>query len=378
MRKHADRRPQAVNYNLLKCLAIFMVIAVHMLAVVELMPAGDIRAYRIHEIVRTFLLTSNGLFFMISGRFLLEHYDGRIGRFYWKRTVKIGIPVLLAAFFYYWYVYGRNGMGASFWKGFVKDFLQCRIQGYFWFVFALAGFYLAVPFLARMLGNMSRREKAILTGVTVVYFFVQNLYQIFGLEMALTSYPFYSWLFYCVLGYLLDSLTLSGKQKKLVILAGGLAFLISAWEICFWNRENPAIHNYSVTMILLTGAVYLAVTTYGKRFAESCAGVITFISRRSFYIYLMHGITQFWISGKLSGYLTGNPTAGFFSDGAGAAIRAASGGGALARLWLLWLGLSILSYGLALGIGCVLDWIYEPLAGKLMQLKWPFGKGNAK
>lgn len=378
MTEHNITRPQAANYNLLKSLAIFMVIAVHMLAVVELMPAGNIRAYRIHEIVRTLLLTSNGLFFMISGRFLLEHYDGRIGQFYWKRTVKIGIPVLMAAFFYYWYVYGRSGMGLSFWKGFVKDFLQCHIQGYFWFVFALAGFYLAVPFLAAMFRNMSRREKAVLIGVTAAYFFIQNLYQIFELEMALTSYPFYSWLFYCVLGYLLDSLELSGRQKKMLILAGGLAFLVSAWEICFWNRENPSIHNYSVTMILLTGAVYLAVTTYGKRFAERWAVVINFISRRSFYIYLMHGITQFWLGEKLSRYLMGNPAAGFFSDGAGAAIRAVPGNGALARLWLLWFGLSVLSYGMALAIGCVLDWIYEPLSGKLIRLKWPFGRGNVK
>ena len=59
------------NYDLVKVLAIFMVVAVHMLNVVDLMPPGDVRAYGIHEVVRTFLLTSNGLFFMVSGRFLL-------------------------------------------------------------------------------------------------------------------------------------------------------------------------------------------------------------------------------------------------------------------------------------------------------------------
>lgn len=378
MIKHTNTRPQAANYNLLKSLAIFMVIAVHMLSVAELMPAGDVRAYRIHEVIRTILLTSNGLFFMISGRFLLEHYDGRIGRFYWKRVVKIGIPVLLTAFFYYWYVYGRNGIGFSFWKGFVKDFLQCHIQGYFWFVFALAGFYLAVPFLARMFAAMSQREKRILTCITMAYFFIQNLYQIFSLEMVLTSYPFYSWLFYCILGYLLDSMELSGKEKNWLIRTGGLAFLVSAWEICFWERENPAIHNYSVTMILMTTAIYLAVTTYGAHVAERFSDVINFITRRSFYIYLMHGITQFWLGEWISRYLAGNPTAGLISDGAGTVIRAVPESGGLARLWLLWLGLSIISYGMALGIGCALDWIYGPVSKRLIGIKWPIREGDVK
>ncbi len=366
MTKSAGARPQAANYNLLKILAIFMVVAVHMLSVVELMPPGDIWAYRVHEVVRTVLLTSNGLFFMISGRFLLEHYDGKMGRFYWKRLVKIGIPVLLAAFFYYWYVYGRNGMGYSFWKGFVKDFLQCHIQGYFWFVFALAGFYLAVPFLAGMFRGMGQKEKAVLAIVSIVYFFIQNLYQIFGLEMALTSYPFYSWLFYCVLGYLLDSIGLSQGQKKKLILAGAAAFLVSSWEICFWKRENPSIHNYSATMILMTAAVYLTVTTYGKKFAERFSGCIHLIARRSFYIYLMHGITQFWLGGMASKFLTENPRFGFSCDGAGAVIKAVPGSGSLAGLWLLWLGLSLASFGLAFGIGCILDRLYEPVSRRLM------------
>lgn len=351
------KQEQLVQYNLLKILAVFMVIAVHMMNVVELVPQGNQNALRFHEVIRTLLLTSNGLFFMVSGRFLLENYHGGMGRFYWKRFVKIGIPVLAASLFYYVYVYGRNGLSLHFWKGLLTDLLQSRIQGYFWFVYALAGFYLAVPFLSRMFANMGKGEKGALTGITLAYFGLQNLYQIFGLEMVFTSYLFYSWVFYCILGYLLDSFKLTKRQIKLVILAGILAFLVSSWEICFWKRENPALHNYSVTMILMTSAVYLAVTVYGRKMAERFSGVIQAIAKRSFYIYLMHGLTQITIGAKLTG-------------GMGKVLEGTDAG--LSVRWGYWLGMSVVSFVLASAIGCVLDWLYEPFSRYLLNA----GKGK--
>ena len=342
MKKEGSSR--LVNYDLVKVLAIFMVVAVHMLNMVELMPPGDVWAYRIHEVIRTLLLTSNGLFFMVSGRFLLEHYRGQAGRFYWKRLVKIGIPVALASLFYYVYVYGGNGMGAKFWKDFVRDFWQSHIQGYFWFVFALAGFYLAVPFLSAMFRGLKRRELWLLFGVSLGYFFLQSLYQILGWEMVFTTYPFYSWIFYCILGYLLDALQLTRRQRKGFLGLGAAAFLISAWEVCFWHRENPVLHNYSVTMILMTSAFYLGLTEAGKRLKGIGAGMVSFLSVRSFYLYLMHGLTQYIV-------------AGWAGEGAAG--------------WGMWLVMSVASFGLALLLSIPLEWAYRPLSAWLCGL----GKG---
>lgn len=335
-------KEQLASYNLLKIMAIFMVVAVHMMHVVPLVGDGDIRAFRFHEAVRTLLLTSNGLFFMTSGRFLIEGYDGRMGRFYRRRAVKIGLPVLAASLFYYVYVYGRNGMSLELWKTFVKDLLQSQIQGYFWFVYALAGFYLAVPFLARMFAGMEKKEKCALLGISLAFFFVQNLYQIAGLEMVFTSYPFYSWVFYCILGYLIDSLEMTGRQKGYWVLAGVCAFFVAVWEICFWEKENPALHNYSLTMILMTTGVYLLVTSFGKGIGERFSSLIQAVSGPSFYLYLMHGFTQYLLSDWFSGL-----------------ISQVDGG---ASGWFLWLGLSVFSFGLAWGMGWLLERAYRPAA----------------
>lgn len=62
MGENNERQPLS-SYNLLKIMAVFMVVAVHMMNVVELVPPGDLRAFHLHEVVRTVLLTSNGLFY---------------------------------------------------------------------------------------------------------------------------------------------------------------------------------------------------------------------------------------------------------------------------------------------------------------------------
>lgn len=176
---------------------------------------------------------------------------------------------------------GRNGL--FFLEGICKRFPSKSYPGISVVCLYPSRILSGCSFFGEIVFFSGKKERAALTGITILYFFVQNLYQIFELEMAFTSYPFYSWIFYCILGYLLDSMELTGKQKNRLILSGIPAFLVSAWEVCFWERENPALHNYSLTMIVMTTAVYLTVTTYGKPLAQSFAKGINWIAGRSFF-----------------------------------------------------------------------------------------------
>lgn len=287
----AGERPMLAHYTLLKILAIFMVMSIHMQDVVTILELGNPTSELLHTAVNTILNTCNGLFFMLSGRFILTSYQGGPGSFYWKRLVKIGLPVLTASIFYY---IGAHGWptDADYGKTFLWDFMQSHIAGYLWFVYALAGFYLAAPFLAVMFRHLGRREHSWLLWVTMAYFLVQNYYQIRQFEMALTSYPFYSWVFYCILGYMLDYLMLTRRQKMGFLLAGGAALAYSCWEQLHPLWINPAIYNYSPTMILLCCAAYLAVTSAFSGLKGAPARAVNFIGRYLFFIYLFHGFTQ--------------------------------------------------------------------------------------
>ena len=332
-----------VNYNLLRILAIFFVIATHMLSGVWIADAQtDPMAWHIREIIRTVTLTSNGLFFMLSGRFILEKFDGNIPDFYWKRLVKIGIPAFFAAFLYYTQNHGL-AVSPAYFKDFIKAFLQAQIVGYLWFVLALAGFYLAVPFLWRMFQSMTKRELWWLLAVSLFYFAIQNLYQIFHMEQMLTSYLFYSWVIYCILGYLLDRLELSRQQIRGFLALGLAGFVMTSAEEIFFTGRNPALFNYAPSMIFMCMAIYLLVTRYGSVLTKRLEKPINFVSRYTFFIYLFHGMThnlifQYAVKPGIPGY----------------------------GAWLL---LSLLSFCLALGISIpIYHILYQPLCRLLLTL----------
>lgn len=286
-----SEKKQYASYNLLKVMAVFMVISVHMLNLVPVSNGTSFLSGYMQEVLRTLLYTSNGLFFMLSGRFILESYNGKPGEFYWKRFVKIGIPVILVSAFYY-----ASQIPFSFTldyiKSFTKAFLQNEIIGYLWFVYALAGFYLSVPFLYPMFKGMQKRELRWLLGISLAFFLFQNLYEIMGLTIVIKCFPFYSWIFYCMLGYLLDHIELNNRQKKFAAVVGILCFCVSGLEKYWMPGRNPSIHDYSLTMIGICAGIYLSVTYFGRRAAEKIEIPINLLCRYSFFVYLFHGQAQ--------------------------------------------------------------------------------------
>ena len=288
----ASEKKVLTNYNLLRIMAIIMVISTHMLGQTYIADAAtEPVRWHVREIIRTLTLTCNGLFFMLSGRFILEKKFDNIWGFYWDRIVKMGIPVFLVTTFNYIYIFGFSP-DMAYLKNYIKLFFQAKVLGYLWFVFALAGFYLAAPFIARMLRNMPVSEKKILLAVSFVWFVVEDLYHLERMEMVFTSYIFYSWAFYCVLGYLLDTMELSKRQKHILILSGFAGLIISSLEEFYIPGQNAYIHDYAPSMILMTVAVYIAVTEYGNVISRRLEKIINFVARYIFFVYLFHGFTQ--------------------------------------------------------------------------------------
>ena len=86
--------------------------------------------------------------------------------------------------------------------------------------------------------------------------------------------------------------------------------------------------------------------------------MIHFVAGRSFWIYLMHGLTQNWLAGWLN--------EGWLGDGIFGGSRPWMNGGAAG--WGCWFVLSVLSFVMALGIGCVLDVVYKPVSRWLLKM----------
>ena len=330
------------NYNLLRILAIFLVISTHMLSGVWIAdPASQSMAWHVREIIHTAALSCNGLFFMLSGRFILERFDGNIPAFYWKRFIKIGIPAICAGLLYYIQLHGFS-LSISYFKDFLKAFLQIQIVGYLWFVMALAGFYLAAPFLSRMLNCLNKKELYWLLGGAVVYFLIQSLYGIFSMEPPMEAYIFTNWGFYCILGFLLDRMELTSRQIAGFLAAGLLGFILISVQEIWFTGQNPAVYTFDPSMIFLCIGIYLLVTRFGTAVSRHLEGPINTISRYIFFVYLFHGLTHNFIFD----YLVEPGIPGYGA-------------------WLLW---TLLSFFMALALSIpVYHLLYQPMCKLLLR-----------
>ena len=131
--------------------------------------------YTLKFAITDILMTCNGIFFMISGRFLLNHKIENILIFYRDRFVKVILPVLISTAIYYGAETAMNTDVAFSLKNLIIALLQNDGPGYFWFVYTLGGIYLATPFLKKMLDACSERMLIILVLQTLLIFFVFNI-----------------------------------------------------------------------------------------------------------------------------------------------------------------------------------------------------------
>ena len=139
------------RYDCLRTVSVMAIIMVHAMPV-ETVSA---RQWWFNSIMTPFLLSFVGIYFMLSGMFLLEHGTERIGEFYRKRFITVGIPFLVYGLIYYCYNVHADGVVLPVWKHAGRYLAQVLTAGlpragHMWFMYAIVSFYICAPFLSRM------------------------------------------------------------------------------------------------------------------------------------------------------------------------------------------------------------------------------------
>lgn len=231
------------------------------------------------------LVSYQALFFMLSGRFLLDKYDGNILGFYWRRFYKIVIPFLFASF-----VALICKIGFSVSLGFAKDFIKgvClgNIEEAYGFMYGLFVFYLVVPFLSVMVKALSRKEKQALLYLLIGYFVLFDLCVVLDLRLFIVTYPFLNLIGYALIGYLIDHIDLTKKAYWKILIAGVIALFVSVLEKLICPDLNWALDTYCLTRALMCLAIYLFVTKR-KLEHENTNKVIGVLGRATYYVALV-------------------------------------------------------------------------------------------
>ena len=280
-----------IQYDILRSTAVVAIIFVHAIPAQSLNPAQRWFSAAVTPLLLAFV----GIYFMLSGLFLLKPGTEPISEFYRKRFRTVVFPFISASFLYYWYYelyLGNAGVSlAAHILAFFKDFVTGTVPGapHLWFLYVLLAFYLFTPFLARMFQAVSDREfkffLVLVLGLQALHTYLPALGIGIGESFGYILYP--GWFVYFVLGYGCKRLFGNASYLPFGVL-GLVGFSITMVQKWFFPSFQPGIHDLAPTMTAMSVAIFQAFEhiPFQKQGWLARAGV--FISKYSRQVYLLH------------------------------------------------------------------------------------------
>jgi surface polysaccharide O-acyltransferase-like enzyme len=294
-----ERKNREIQYDYLRVIAVIAIIMVHS---IPAQAANDTQQL-FSAVFMPVLLSFVGIYFMLSGLFILDHGTENILAFYKNRFRTIVIPFGFYTGIYYFYynVYlGQENPGVfahikSWFFGWLTE--TTPMAPHMWFMYVILGLYLCAPFLSRMLKAMTDHE---LTIFLIMILIIQSLF-VYLQPLGLLPGEFFQymifkgWLIYFILGYALKRLY--HNSSYFPFLAAGLAgFALTMIQKYFTPSFTPGIHDMAPTMIAMASASFLFFERYGTVSIPVLTKACGFISRHSYCMYLIH----YLVLGQLS------------------------------------------------------------------------------
>lgn len=280
-----------IKYDYLRSLAVFAIVMVHGIPAETL----NYKQWFFAAAIQPVLLVFVGIYFMLSGLFLLETGTEDIIKFYKKRLVSIFMPFVLYSGIYYWYYEGYLSPETKIWSRHLWEFLKRLVDGtipnasHMWFMYVILSLYLCAPFLSRLLKAMTDRELKIFLAVMLAVQGFCTYGPAFGIspEAGLQYMVFKGWLIYFVLGYMLKRLYRNTNYLLFGIL-GAAGFLITMAQKLITPAFLPNIHDLAPTMIAMAAAIFMLFEKFGQSIPAMFEKTAFFISKHSYSLYLIH------------------------------------------------------------------------------------------
>ena len=200
---------------------------------------------------------------------------------------------------------------AIFANGSILNKLSMAVQGHYhmWFILMIIGLYMCVPIIRPIVNNNSIVRYFLLLAFLFSFFIpsIMTLIKDFGSENIIkVANAFYSdvssmqirvvmgYVGYFVLGYYLEQISFTKKQRIVVYLLGlfGFAFTIGMSSIVSLKLQSECDHYYGYFMlnVLFEAIAVFTFFKYIKYNNDKLNNVIKHLSKYSFGVYLMHAL----------------------------------------------------------------------------------------
>jgi surface polysaccharide O-acyltransferase-like enzyme len=238
------------------------------------------------------------LFVMISGLLLLSPgKEESISTFFKKRFVRIAIPFVFWGIVYFFWKTRMNGPDFTV-RHALKEFIQGPVYYHLWFIYTIAGIYLATPVFRVYVKNASRSNQLYLLVLWLVGTSLYPLIKYFtGISIGIPIMVAGGFLGAFLLGNFLRDVTVGKKGVALLwmIICGCAAFTAcSTYLLSVQNKAyNGLFEDFlSPNVIAIAVCLFLIIKSASfdtiKNKAPIFFKTMTTISSTSFSVYLMH------------------------------------------------------------------------------------------
>lgn len=251
------------------------------------------------------ILTCNGMFFMLSGKYNLRFQrekEHAYRNFYSKKTLSILVPFII----YTIVIYVCN-IDIANWNFMVavKDYMRILIErnatNHLWFMYQLIGMLVSAPFLAILLQSMKASDMKKLLWVALGWNFVSMtlIHDIMGYQFYFTGWFLGGMIIYFILGFCLDKIITTKKEIWIACVLGLAGLVITFIKQSFFENKFSGVHDLSPAYILFTIGMFIfleRVCIIKNRWLKTLIG---FFAKHSFGVYVFHFYVIQWLGNRL-------------------------------------------------------------------------------
>lgn len=244
------------------------------------------------------------IFFMISGALLIPKIEDL--KKYKSRVIKFVLLLLVWTIIYF--IWNKFYMQVDLHT--IKDLVQSiyiPIKNHLWFMYAIIGLYIALPFIRKMVMNLDEKEEKLFVILWLVlsggFYIFSLILRSFGINTTITYLtPIINgtyYLGYFIVGYLIykrNDLHKFKKYNKKILCLAIISLLITFFGTNILSLINDKYYEgffaYRSLFIVITSlSTYLLVMiNKDKLFKKGESKLINTLSATSFGIYLFHAI----------------------------------------------------------------------------------------
>lgn len=275
-------------YDVLRCMALIMVIAAHGLEADLAYTEGIADGKRaVMTVLSVFFLGCNVIYLMLSGALLLKPCKETAAAFYKKRLLRVVLPMGV----YYLICLGFDGQLSFripedlFYA--IRDLLTGNTPAapHYWLLFVLLSFYLLVPFLRSMTASLSYRRLTLLSAILFAGMIVERYFPLWGISLGISWYVA-SWAGTAVIGYWLVQPE-TRRFRGWILAAGSISFVIMAVISTHTQDYFSWTSNYTPLNVLAMAGLFTALWNYSNILGR-LRPLLELLSRYSYSILLIH------------------------------------------------------------------------------------------